>query len=131
MFIFSSHRCHFPLKRTPITLIDVYFLAPEKESYPYKCDIINPAIITIDAYKVLQQFAELVHHLLLMLHERVNVAVEGYGRVLVTEYFGECFNIHSAFQGASCKGVPERMKALVRYFKLLLQRSKGALVRSD
>ena len=81
--------------------------------------------------KVLQQFAELVHHLLLMLHERVNVAVKGYGWILMTEYLGKRFHVHSAFQGASRKGVPERMKALVRYSEIFLQRSKSALVRSD
>ena len=79
----------------------------------------------------LKDFADLVHHRSLVIHERMDVSVQRYHRVLVTEYFGECFNIHSAFQGTSCKGVSERMKALVRYFKLLLQRSKGALVRSD
>ena len=81
--------------------------------------------------KVLQQFAELVHHLLLMLHERVNVAVKGYSWILMPEYLGQCFHIHSAFQGARCKGVAQRMKAPMRYIEILLQRSKGALVRSD
>ena len=78
--------------------------------------------------KVLQQFAELVHHLLLMLHERVNVAVKGYGWILMPEYLGQCFHIHSAFQGARCKGVAQRMKAPMRYIEILLQCSKGALV---
>ena len=81
--------------------------------------------------KVLQQFAELVHHLLLMLHERVNIAVKGYGWILMPEYLGQCFHIHSAFQGACCKGMAERVKAFVWDSELSLQRSKGALVRSD
>ena len=81
--------------------------------------------------KVLQQFAELVHHLFLVFHKGVNIAVKGYGWILMTEYFGQRFHVHSAFQGARCKGVAQRMKAPMRYIEILLQRSKGALVRSD
>ena len=81
--------------------------------------------------KVLQQFAEFVHHLLLMLHERVNVAVKGYGWILMPEYLGQRFYVHSAFQGARCKSVAQRMKAPMWYIEILLQRSKCALVRSD
>ena len=80
---------------------------------------------------ILQQFSELIHHFLLVFHEGVNVAVKRYRRVLVSEYFGKCFNIHSAFQGACCEGMAERVKALVGDVELSLQGSKGALVRPD
>ena len=32
--------------------------------------------------------------------------------------FGKCFHIHSAFQGARCKGVAQRMKAPMRYIEV-------------
>ena len=65
------------------------------------CDIIEylkPTIMVIgaEAYKKLKELAKLVHHLLLMLHKRMNISVKRYGRILMTENFGERFYIHSA-----------------------------------
>ena len=51
-----------------------------------------------------------------MLHKGVGIAVEGDGRVLVTEDLGERFHVHAAFEGAGCERVPQGMKSFVRYF---------------
>ena len=65
------------------------------------CDIreyLKPTIMVIgaEALKKLKELTEFVHHFLLMLHKRMNISVKGYGRVFMTENFGECFYIHSA-----------------------------------
>ena len=65
------------------------------------CDIIEylkPTIMVIgaEAYKKLKELTEFVHHFLLVLHKRMNISVKRYGRVFMTENFGECFHIHSA-----------------------------------
>ena len=65
------------------------------------CDIIEylkPTIMVIGAetHKKLKELTESVHHFLLMLHKRMNISVKRYGRVFMTENFGECFYIHSA-----------------------------------
>ena len=57
------------------------------------CDIIEylkPTIMVIgaEALKKLKELTEFVHHFLLMLHKRMNISVECYGRVLVTKNFG-------------------------------------------
>ena len=59
---------------------------------------LKPTIMVIGAgtRKKLKELTESVHHFLLMLHKRMNISVKCYGRVLVTENFGECFYIHSA-----------------------------------
>ena len=65
------------------------------------CDIIEylkPTIMVIGAetHKKSKELTESVHHFLLMLHKRMNISVKRYGRVFMTENFGECFYIHSA-----------------------------------
>ena len=65
------------------------------------CDIIEylkPTIMAIGAetHKKLKELTESVHHFLLVLHKGMNISVKGYGWVLMTENFGECFYIHSA-----------------------------------
>ena len=64
------------------------------------CDIIEylkPTIMVIGAERVkkLKELTEFVHHFFLMLHKRMNISVKRYGRVLMTENFGERFHIHS------------------------------------
>ena len=49
-----------------------------------------------------------------MLHEGMGVAVEGDGRVFVTEDLGEGFHVHAALEGARRKGMPQGMKSLMR-----------------
>ena len=41
-----------------------------------------------------------------MLHKGMGIAVEGNGRVLMPENFGERFYVHTAFDGAGGKGMP-------------------------
>ena len=62
---------------------------------------------------LLQQLPQLVHHVLLMLHEGVGVTVEGDGRVFMAEDLGERLDVHAAFEGTRRKGMPQRMKPLV------------------
>ena len=62
----------------------------------------------------LQQPPQPVHHVLLMLHEGVGVAIQSHGRVFVAEDLGERLYIHAALEGAGGKGMPQGMKALMR-----------------
>ena len=59
----------------------------------------------------LKNFADFVHHRSLVIHERMDVSVQRYHRVLVTEYFGEGFDVHSALYGSCRKCVAESVKA--------------------
>ena len=81
--------------------------------------------------KVLQQFAELVHHLLLMLHERVNVAVKGYSWILMLEYLGQCFHIHTTLNGTGGKSMPQGMKTFVRYHQLFQKQFEASLIGTN
>ena len=54
------------------------------------CDIIEylkPTIMVIgaEALKKLKELTELVHHFFLMLHKRMNISVESYSRIFVSE----------------------------------------------
>ena len=44
----------------------------------------------------LQELSEPVHHVGFMLHEGVGIAIEGDGRILMTEDLGERFYVHAA-----------------------------------
>ena len=59
----------------------------------------------------LKDFADLVHHRSLVIHERMDVSVQRYHRVLVTEYFGEGFDVHSALYRSCSERVAESVKA--------------------
>ena len=65
---------------------------------------------------VSQELSEPVHHVGFMLHEGMGIAVEGDGRVLVTEDLGKRLYVHAAFEGAGGERVSQGMKAFVRYF---------------
>lgn len=65
-----------------------------------------------------KQLSEPIHHVGLMLHKRVSIAVKRYGRVFVTEDFGKGFHVHAAFEGAGSKRMPQGMKTFVRYLQL-------------
>ena len=53
-------------------------------------------VIHVRSFGLLQQLSEPVHHIRLMFHKRVSIAVERDGRILVTENLGERFHIHAA-----------------------------------
>ena len=78
-------------KRVPNTLLDVQYTALYSED-----------------------FAQLIHHAALVFHERMNIPVEGYGRILVSENFGQRLDIHPAFNRPGRKRMTDRMKATVR-----------------
>ena len=59
----------------------------------------------------LKNFADFVHHRSFVIHERMDVSVQRYHRVLVTEYFGEGFDVHSALYRSCSEGVAESVKA--------------------
>ena len=52
-----------------------------------------------------------------MLHKGMGIAVERDGRVLVTEDLGERFYVHTAFEGAGGKRMPQGMEAFMRNIK--------------
>ena len=64
-----------------------------------------------------KQLPESIHHLLFMLHKGVGITVEGNGRILVAEDLGKRFYVHTAFNGAGGKSMPQGMKSFVRYFQ--------------
>ena len=54
------------------------------------CDImkyLKPTIMVIGAERVkkLKELTEFVHHFFLMLHKRMNISVESYSRIFVSE----------------------------------------------
>lgn len=79
----------------------------------------------------LQQFSQLVHHLRLVLHEGMGIAVKGDCRILVTEDFGQRFHVHAALYRACGKGVPQRVETLVRDIQSFQQQFKTPLVGAD
>ena len=88
----------------------------------------------IDDYEnalISKDFSELIHHCSLMLHKRMDIAVERDHRILVTENFGEGFNIHSTFYRSCCECVTESVKAFPRYADLLQQQFKAALIGAN
>ena len=77
---------------------------------------LNTVIIHVRSFGLLQELSEPVHHVGLMLHEGVGIAVECDCRILVSEDLGERFYVHAAFKGAGGKRMPQGMESLVRYF---------------
>ena len=89
---FSGSLCYnIHVKRVPNTLLDVQYTALYSED-----------------------FAQLIHHAALVFHERMNIPVESYGRILVSENFGQRFDIHPAFNRPGRKRMSDGMKATVR-----------------
>ena len=66
-----------------------------------------------------------------MFHQRMCIAIERNGRVLVPEDLGERFYIHTAFKGASSKGMPQGMKALMRNIQSFQEQFKTSLVGTN
>ena len=66
-----------------------------------------------------------------MLHERVGVAVERDGRILVSEDLGKRFYVHAAFESAGGEGMPQRMKSFVRNIQPFQEQFKTSLVGTD
>ena len=71
-------------------------------------------VIHVRSFGLSQELSELVHHVCFMLHKRMSIAVERNGRILMTENFRERFHIHTAFESAGGKRMPQRMKTLMR-----------------
>ena len=65
-----------------------------------------------------------------MRHEAVNIAIQRDGRVLVTEDFRQCFDIHAALQRAGGKGVPQGMKPAMRNANTAEQQTETVLIRA-
>ena len=66
-----------------------------------------------------------------MLHKGMGIAVEGDCRVFVPENLGERFYVHTAFEGAGGKCVPQRVKAFVRNIQSFQEQFKTSLVGAD
>ena len=69
----------------------------------------------------LKDFADLFHHRSLVIHERMDVSVQRYHRVLVTEYSGEGLNVHSALYRSCGECVAESVKAFSFNAETVLQ----------
>ena len=79
----------------------------------------------------LKDFADLIHHRSLVIHKRMDISVQCYHRVLVTEYFGEGFDVHSALYCSCCEGVAKSMKSFSFNTETALQQLKATLIRAD
>ena len=89
---FSGSLCYnIHVKCVPNTLLDVQYTALYSED-----------------------FAQLIHHAALVFHERMDISVESDGRILVSENFGQRFDIHPAFNRPGRKRMSDGMKATVR-----------------
>ena len=88
-------------------------------------------VIHVRSFGLLQQLPEPVHHIGFMLHERMGIAIERDGRIFVTEYLGERFYVHSTFEGAGGKGMPQRMESLVRDILPFQEQFKTSLVGAN
>ena len=79
----------------------------------------------------LKDFTDLIHHRSFVIHERMDVSVQRYHRVLVTEYLGEGFNIHSALYCPCGECVAESVKAFPFNAETFLQQLEAPLIRTD
>lgn len=86
------------------------------------CDRENPSGV------LRKGLAQLVHHVLFMLHEGMGVAAEGDGGVFVPQNFRKGLDVHAAFERARGEGVAERMKAFPLDAQSFLQQLETSLV---
>ncbi len=66
-----------------------------------------------------------------MLHEGMRIAIERDGRIFMSENLGERLYVHSAFEGAGGKRMPQGMKAFVRNIQFFQEQFKTSLVGAD
>ena len=66
-----------------------------------------------------------------MLHKGMDIAIERYGRIFMTEDLGKCLYVHAAFEGASGKCTPQGVKAFVRNIQPFQEQFKTSLVGAD
>ena len=64
----------------------------------------------------------------IVFHQRVRIAVERDGRVLVSEQFGESPDVHAAFQRARGEGMTEGVESPVRYAQPRKQQRETPLI---
>ena len=90
----------------------------------------SPNTLIDGLYQLLKSkvFTDLVHHGMLVFHERMHVSFQGDGRILVSEYLREGFHVHSAFYGTSCKGMAQGVKTAPFYPQFPLQKLKTPLI---
>ena len=79
---------------------------------------------------ILQQSPKAVHHLRLVLHKGVGVAVERDGGITVAENLGKGTDVHAAFEGAGGESMAQGVKAAVRELQLFQQQFETALIRA-
>ena len=90
----------------------------------------SPNTLIDGLYQLLKSkiFTDLVHHGMLVLHERMHITVQRYRCILMTERFRQCLYIHPAFDRSRGKCVPECMEATARDSKILQQQFKAPLI---
>ena len=79
------------------------------------CEKSAPVILkgALFSFAEIQCFYKRIHRFSLCFHKGMYVPIHSDNRTFVSHYFGERFDIHSAFKGASGKGMPEHVKILV------------------
>ena len=103
------------------------FITAIIDGLPYsKCSLNKVISVLFLPYS--KQFPEAVHHIRLVLHERVGVAVQGHGRVFVTQYLRKRFYVHAALQSAGGEGVAQGMEAFVGYLQFFEQQLERPLI---
>ena len=79
----------------------------------------------------LQELSKPVHHISLMLHQRMGVTIERDGRVFMPEDLGKRFYIYTALNGSGGERMPQGMKTLVRYLQFFEEQLKTSLIGAD
>ena len=81
----------------------------------------SPNTLIDGLYQLLKSkvFTDLVHHGMLVFHERMHITVQRYRCILMTERFRQSLYIHPAFDRSRGKCVPECMEATARDSKIL------------
>ena len=88
-------------------------------------------VIHVRSFGLLQKLFELVHHVGFMLHQGVSVAVQSDRRIFVPENLGQCFHVHSTFEGAGSKRMPQGVKSFVRYTQFYKEQFESTLIGTD
>ena len=90
----------------------------------------SPNTLIDGLYQLLKSkvFSDLVHHGMLVLHERMHIPVQRYRCIFVTERLRQCLDIHPALDRSRSKRVPECMEATARDSEILQQQFKAPLI---
>ena len=90
----------------------------------------SPNTLIDGLYQLLKSkvFTDLVHHGMLVFHERMHITVQRNRCILMPKRLGQCLDIHPALDRSRSKRVPECMKAAARDSEILQHQFKAPLI---